>query len=72
MGEAGSQVDPAAVARIKMPAAFAARLNGILTQGATLFVTHQSLYPETTGPMLQVVDADPPGRSQATKSPKNG
>jgi hypothetical protein len=72
MGEAGSQVDPAAVARIKIPAAFAARLNGILTPGATLFVTHQSLYPETTGPMVQVVDADPPGRSQATKSPKNG
>jgi lipoprotein-anchoring transpeptidase ErfK/SrfK len=60
MGEEGSQVDPAAVARIKMPADFAARLNGILTPGATLFVTHQSLYPQTSGPVVQVVDADPP------------
>ena len=61
----GTQVDPNAVARIKMPADFAARLNGILTPGATLFVTNEALYPQTSGPMLQVVDADPP-----TKSPK--
>ncbi len=60
MGEAGTQVDPAAVARIKLPADFAARLNGILTPGATLFVTNEPLYPQTSGPMVQVVDADPP------------
>ena len=65
IGEQGTQVDPNAVARIKMPADFAARLNGILTPGATLFVTNEALYPQTSGPMLQVVDADPP-----TKSPK--
>jgi len=63
MGEAGTQVDPMAVARIKLPADFAARLNGILTPGATLFVTHESLYPQTTGTMVQVVDADPPTKS---------
>jgi hypothetical protein len=33
MGEAGSQLDPMAVARIKLPTDFAARLNEILTQG---------------------------------------
>ena len=72
MGEQGTQVDPAAVARIKMPADFAARLNGILTPGATLFVTRESLYPQTTGPMVQVVDADPPGPSHGAQPRKSG
>jgi hypothetical protein len=71
MGEEGSQVDPAAVARIKMPADFAARLNGILTPGATLFVTHQSLYPQTSGPVLQVVDADPPADTHHAQNRKS-
>src|ERR1700722_9660947 len=43
MGEQGTQVDPAAVARIRVPSEFATRLNGILTPGATLFVTPQSI-----------------------------
>ena len=64
IGEQGTQVDPNAVARIKMPADFAARLNGILTPGATLFVTNEALYPQTSGPMLQVVDADPPAKNR--------
>jgi hypothetical protein len=63
LGEQGTQVDPNAVARIKIPADFAARINGILTPGATLFVTDETLYPQTSGPMLQVVDADPPAKS---------
>jgi hypothetical protein len=62
LGEQGTQVDPNAVARIKLPADFATRLNGILTPGATLFVTNESLYPQTSGPMVQVVDADPPAK----------
>jgi hypothetical protein len=68
IGEQGTQVDPNAVASIKMPADFAARLNGILTPGATLFVTDESLYPQTSGPMFQVVDADPPAKKQPTRS----
>jgi hypothetical protein len=72
MGEEGSQVDPAAVARIKMPAEFVARLNGILTPGATLFVTHHALYPDTTGPVVQVVDADPPGHDHGAQPRKSG
>jgi hypothetical protein len=66
LGEQGTQVDPNAVARIKLPADFVARLNGILTPGATLFVTYEALYPQTSGPMIQVVDADPPTNSQRT------
>jgi hypothetical protein len=68
IGEQGTQVDPNAVARIKMPADFAARLNGILTPGATLFVTNEALYPQTSGPTLQVVDADPPAKSHPAHS----
>jgi L,D-transpeptidase-like protein len=68
IGEQGTQVDPTAVSRIKMPARFAARVNGILTPGATLFVTNEALYPQTSGPMLQVVDADPPAKSQPAHS----
>jgi hypothetical protein len=68
IGEQGTQVDPNAVARIKMPAGFAALVNGILTPGATLFVTNEALYPQTSGPMLQVVDADPPAKSQPARS----
>ena len=68
IGEQGTQVDPNAVARIKMPADFAARVNGILTPGATLFVTNEALYPQTNGPMIQVVDADPPAKSPPARS----
>jgi hypothetical protein len=64
LGEQGTQVDPNAVARIKLPADFVARLNGILTPGATLFVTNEALYPTTTGPRIQVVDADPPAKGK--------
>ena len=69
VGEEGTQVDPMAVARIKLPADFVSKLSGILTPGATLFVTNQSLYPQTTGTMVQVVDADPPTGRQPVHSP---
>jgi len=70
MGEEGTQVDPVAVARIKLPADFAARLNRILTPGTTLFVTHESLYPQTSGPVVQVVDADPPADNHPPQNRK--
>jgi hypothetical protein len=57
-------MDPSAVARIKLPADFVAHVNGILTPGATLFVIHEWWYPQTGGPLVQVVDADPPARAQ--------
>jgi len=69
IGEQGTQVDPNAVARIKMPADFAARVNGILTPGATLLVTNEALYAQTSGPLLEVVDADPPAKRPPAHSP---
>jgi hypothetical protein len=71
MGEQGSQVDPNAVARLKLPLDFTARLNGLLAPGATLLVTDEALYPQTTGRMVQVVDADPPTKRQRAQSPKS-
>jgi L,D-transpeptidase catalytic domain len=67
-GEQGTQVDPTAVARLKLPADFTARLSGLLTPGATLFVTNEALYPSTSGPVVQLVDADPPTKAQPAHS----
>ncbi len=52
----------------QMPAESAAKINGILTAGATLFVTREALYPHATGPMLQLVDADPQTKNPHTYS----
>jgi L,D-transpeptidase catalytic domain len=71
IGEQGTQVDPNAVARLKLPADFTARLNGLLAPGATLFVTNEALYPQTSGPMVQVVDADPPTKRQPVHPPRS-
>ena len=61
MGEDGTQVDPTEVARIKIPPDFVAKIDGILTSGATVFVTSAALYSQTSGAMVQqIVDADPP------------
>jgi hypothetical protein len=68
VGEEGTEVDPTAVARIKIPADFVAHLSGILTAGATVLVMHESLHPQSTGPLMQVVDADPPAKSQGAKA----
>jgi hypothetical protein len=71
MGEQGTQVDPMAVARIKLPDDFVARVNAILSPGATLLVTREALYTQTTGPTVQVVDSNPPARSQPVHSSRS-
>ena len=60
VGEQGTQVDPDAVARIHIPADFVARINAILTPGATVFVTSETLYPQASVAGFQLIDADPP------------
>ena len=59
LGEAGSQVDPAELARIHLPETFVVQVNSILTPGATLLVTDEALSPQTSGTVMQIVDADP-------------
>lgn len=66
MGEAGGDPDPATIARIKIPLEFVKDLNSILTPGATVLVTEEPTSYSTTGPLLQVVDADPPAKKHST------
>jgi hypothetical protein len=68
MGEAGGDPDPATIARIKIPAEFVKELSSVLTPGVSLIVTDQSMTPSTTGPLMQVVDADPPAKKKPAKS----
>ncbi|MDB6091036.1 MAG: hypothetical protein JWN85_3820 [Gammaproteobacteria bacterium] len=68
VGEAGTQVDPTALARIHLPATFVRQVNSILTPGATLLVTDEALSRKTTGPVVQVVDADPPNAKHSSKT----
>ena len=56
----GTQVTAAALARIKLPPEFVRQVLSILTPGATVFVTSETLSPQSSGPILRVVDADPP------------
>jgi hypothetical protein len=62
-GEVGTEADPAAIARIRIPPEFVSRLNSVLTTGATVFVTDEALSTETTGTPVQVVDANPPTKN---------
>jgi hypothetical protein len=68
LGEAGSQVDPAEVARIDIPETFVRQVNSILTPGATLLVTDEALSSQTSGPMMQVVDADPRNTKNSSRN----
>jgi lipoprotein-anchoring transpeptidase ErfK/SrfK len=67
MGEAGTPVDPAALAHLSIPDTFVRQVNSILTPGTTVFVTGQALSPQTSGPVMQVVDADPPADERASR-----
>jgi hypothetical protein len=67
LGEAGTQADPEAIARISIPADFVRHVNEILTPGATLLVTDEPLTPQTSGAIVQVVDADPPADKRPSK-----
>ena len=67
LGEAGADADPAIVARIKIPPAFVKEVSSVLTPGATVIVTDHAMSASTTGPLLQVLDADPPARDHASK-----
>jgi hypothetical protein len=64
MGEAGSDVDPHVLARIRIPGEFVSQLNAILEPGATVLVTDEPLSSGSSGTPVQVVDADPPHARQ--------
>jgi hypothetical protein len=68
MGEAGGDPDPQTIARIKIPAEFVKEVSAVLTPGATVIVTDQAITPSSSGPLLQVVDADPPAKKRSAAS----
>jgi hypothetical protein len=63
LGEAGTEADPETVARIKIPPDFVSRVNAVLSPGATVLVTDEAITRKATGPMVQIVDADPPAKT---------
>jgi len=64
MAEAGSDIDPHVLARIRIPSEFISQLNAILEPGATVLVTDEPLSSGSAGAPVQVVDADPPNARQ--------
>jgi hypothetical protein len=67
VGEAGTDADPAVIARIKIPPEFVSYVNSVLTPGATVLVTDQAISPKTSGPLIQVMDADPPAGTRTSQ-----
>ena len=59
---AGAPMDLKDAARVAAPPPFAAEVLKSLTPGATLYVTDLPILPETTGPRLNVINADPPAK----------
>jgi hypothetical protein len=58
--DAGRALDAKAVARVRLPAGFLARLQPILAEGTTLVVTDAPILPQTTGTKITVVTNQPP------------
>ena len=58
--EAGQEVAAQDVARVVVPPAFSAAVFPLLQPGAVLLQTDLHVLPETTGPALQVLNADVP------------
>jgi hypothetical protein len=65
--EAGTELDGASLAKISLSDEFVRQVNSILTLGATVLVTNEALTPTTSGPSLQVLDADPPDVRPSSK-----
>ena len=72
LGEAGSNPDPATVARIKMPPQFVSRINSILTPGATVFVTNEALSAGTSGPARWSMPIRPRKGNRSTDAARTG
>lgn len=64
-GYAGAKAQPAGASpldRLSLPPGFAKSVYGILAPGATLVVTDEAVLEQTTGPSLNVLNADPPAK----------
>jgi hypothetical protein len=69
---AGLEPDPNLGARVELPPEFILKLNEVLTPGATVLVTDEPITPATSGPQLDVINADPPeGEDAAAPVPES-
>jgi hypothetical protein len=60
MDDAGTAPDADTVARIEIPPEFRRVVYEVMSPGSTLLVTDAAVTSATTGPEMQVVDANPP------------
>lgn len=58
--DVGRALMPADLAKVQVPQAFVAAATPLLTPGAVLVVTDQPLETSSSGPRLDVINADPP------------
>lgn len=73
LGEAGTDPDPATIARIQIPPQFVDHVNSVLIPGATLLVIDEPITRRTSGARVELLDADPPDRGRGTNhAPKSG
>jgi hypothetical protein len=59
---AGVAINPDTAARVSIAPEFVMNVLRILSAGSTLYVTDSPVLPETTGPSLNVLNADPPAK----------
>lgn len=59
--EAGQALGREAIDNVEIPPAFVAQVLPLLQPGSVLVATDAAILPQSTGPFLRVVDAQPPG-----------
>jgi len=59
--EAGQALGRQAIDNVEIPPAFVARVLPLLQPGSVLVATDAAILPQSTGPLLRVADAQPPG-----------
>ena len=69
---AGLEPDPSLAARLELPPEFVTNMREILAPGATVLVTDEQITPATTGPQIDVINADPPEPEDAVAPPPPG
>jgi hypothetical protein len=63
--EAGVSVDNRLADRVSAPPEFLARVLPMLVPGSVLLATDARILPQSTGPQLQLIDAEPPASSKS-------
>jgi len=65
----GAEPDPKMAARVELPPVFIANVSQVLAPGATVLVTDEQITPATSGPQLDVINADPPEAEETAAPP---